>query len=287
MTTYLVTGATGNIGSRIIRQLTRNSPVETITALVRPGAETSHLEDLGVALVRGDYEDIESLRHALRGVTRLVLVSSPILDPVARARQHRNVIEQAVGAGVEHVVYTSALGAEHDPGHIETEQALARSVSSTILRNGLYSEPFARRALDEAVARGHITSSTGGHPVRTASWDDLADAACLAVSVVDPQPSTRRLNGTPWTYDELAQHLTARLGRSVTHQQVADDELGALGQLHALFRHGLLAQSPDELTGMLHRAPRSIGIVVDGLLGEDTLTSRTHTGGHGGVEEPE
>ncbi|GAA4746018.1 SDR family oxidoreductase [Nocardioides endophyticus] len=270
MTTYLVTGATGNLGSRITRQLTRISPVEAITALVRPGAETSHLEDLGVGIVRGHYEDLGSLRHALGGVTRLVLVSSPILDPTARVRQHRNVIEQAVGAGVEHVVYTSALGAEHDPGHFETEQALERSVPSTILRNGLYSEPFARRALNEAVRSGSITSSTGGHPVRTASWDDLAEAACLAVTAVDPQSSIRRLNGTPWTYDELARHLAARLGRSVTHQEVADDESGPLGQLHALFRHGLLTQSPDELTGMLRRAPRSIEVVVDALLGDDT-----------------
>lgn len=269
MTTYLVTGATGNLGSRITRQLARISPVETIAALVRPGAEASHLEDLGVAVVRGHYDDVGSLRDALDGVTRLVLVSSPVLDPVARVRQHRNVVEQAVGAGVDHVVYTSALGAEHDPGHLQTEQALARSVSSIILRNGLYSEPFARRALDEAVRSGRITSATGGHPVRTASWDDLADAACLAVTAVDPQSSLRRLNGTPWTYDELARHLAARLGRPVTHREVAVDEMGPFGQLHALFRHGLLAQSPGELTGMLQRAPRSIEVVVDGLLGDD------------------
>jgi NAD(P)H dehydrogenase (quinone) len=270
MTTYLVTGSTGNLGSRITRQLARINPGRTITALVRPGAEASHLERLGVVVVRGHYDDVRSLRDALSGVTRLVFVSSPVLDPVARVRQHRNVIEQAVAAGVDHVVYTSALGAEHDPGHLETEQALARSVSSSILRNGLYSEPFARRALNEAVRSGRITSATGGHPVRTASWDDLADAACRAVTAVDPQSSMRRLNGTPWTYDELARHLAERLGRPVTHHEVADDEMGPFGQLHALFRHGLFAQSPGELTGMLQRAPRSIEIVVDDLLGDDT-----------------
>jgi NAD(P)H dehydrogenase (quinone) len=269
MITYLVTGATGSLGSRITRQLTYISPAETITVLVRPAARTSHLKELGVAVVRGHYDDVESLRHALGGVTRLVLVSSPILDPITRARQHRNVIEQAVDAGVEHVVYTSALGAEHDPGHFETEQALARGLPFTILRNGLYSEPFARRALDEAARSGGITSATGGHPVRTASWDDLAEAACLAVTAVDPQSSIRRLNGTPWTYDQLARHLATRLGRPVTHREVAADELGELGQVHALFRHGLLAQSADELTGMLRRSPRSIEAVIDGLLGAD------------------
>ena len=271
MSTYLVTGSTGNLGSRITQQLARLNAPRTITALVRPDGDASHLDHLGVAVARGHYDDVRSLREALRGVTRLLFVSSPVLDPATRVRQHRNVIEQAAAAGVDHVVYTSALGAEHDPGHLETEQALARSVSSSILRNGLYSEPFARRALNEAVRSGRITSATGGHPVRTASWDDLADAACRAVTAVDPQSSTWRLNGTPWTYDDLARHLARRLGRSVTHQEVADDEMGPIGQVHALFRHGLLSQSSGELTGMVERAPRSMEVVVNGLLGDDAL----------------
>lgn len=263
MNTYLVTGATGNLGGRIARQLRRSTPSSTVIALARPGAETSPLERLGVRVARGDYDDRDSIRDALHGVTRLVLVSSPVLDPATRIRQHRSVIEESARVGVEHVVYTSALGAEHDPGHSTTEQELAASVSHTILRNGIYSEPFARRAIVEATRDGSITSSTDGTAVRTASVDDLAAAAVVAVTAPDLSSATRLLNGPPWTYDDLARHLTVRLGRTVTHRRVSDQEMGPLGQLHALYRAGLLAQPADELTGMLHRAPRGIQDVAD------------------------
>ncbi|MBM7517404.1 NAD(P)H-binding protein [Nocardioides nitrophenolicus] len=263
MNTYLVTGATGNLGSRIVRQLRRSTPSSTVIALARPGAETSALETRGVRVARGDYDDRDSIRNALHGVTRLVLVSSPALDPAIRVSQHRNVIEESARVGVDHVVYTSALGAEHDPGHLTTEQELAASLPHTILRNGIYSEPFARRAIEEAARSGYITSSTDGAAVRTASTDDLAAAAVVAVTAADPSSSTRLLNGPPWTYDDLARHLAARLGRTVTHRRVSDQDLGPLGQLHALFRARLLAQPADELTALLRRAPRGIHEVAD------------------------
>ncbi|UFS60171.1 Rossmann-fold NAD(P)-binding domain-containing protein [Subtercola endophyticus] len=105
-----------------------------------------------------------SVVAALTGVHRAIFVSSPVLDPSVRTEQHRTVVESAVTAGVRHMVYTSATGARHDPGHSAAEDALAESgIRHVVLRNALYTDAFVDRAITQASAGGAITG-----PVRHA-----------------------------------------------------------------------------------------------------------------------
>ena len=262
MTTYLITGATGTLGRLAAHALADLDPTADLHVLARPGTTLSPALVPPAAVRRGDYDDPSSLVAALVGIQRLLLVSSPVLEPTTRARQHRAVIQAAEEAGVEHVVYTSALGAEHDPGHLDTERALTeRRTPWTVLRNGLYTEPFLSRAREEAVSTGTVRSATGGRAVCTASVHDLADAAARVLH--DPRAmTTLELNGPGWTYDELAAALSAELGRTVTHEPVAPDALGPMGPVHALFAAGLLAQGPATLTALLDRGPRSMADVL-------------------------
>lgn len=261
MTRYLITGATGSLGRLAVHELAAIEPAAEISALARrdPGTEVLGSD---VLVRRGDYDDPPSLRAACEGVDRVLLVSSPVLDPGVRTRQHLAVLDAASAAGVEHVVYTSALGAEHDAGHLRTEQALGRGPTSyTILRNGLYTEPFVTRAWDEATTAGVVRSATLGHALRTASIRDLATAAAHALTRPVPR-TTWELNGPGWTYDDLARHLSVRLGRPVRHEVVDDAGMGPFGPVHALFRAGLLAQAPDELTRLIGRRPLPLEDVV-------------------------
>lgn len=95
---------------RLRNLLTRTSP-HTVHVLVRTQADATRFAALGVRVRRGDYSDRATLPAALAGIDRLLFVSSPILDPVVRAGQHRAVIDSAIDAGVDHIVYTSAMGA--------------------------------------------------------------------------------------------------------------------------------------------------------------------------------
>ncbi|WP_418061776.1 NAD(P)H-binding protein [Pimelobacter simplex] len=267
MTTYLITGATGTLGHLATQALRTLEPTAHIAVLARPGADVDRLRESGAAVRRGDYDDPPSLRAACAGIERALLVSSPVLDPTVRARQHLAFLDAAAAAGVAHLTYTSALGAEHDPGHHRTEQALAQgSTSHTILRNGLYTEPFVERAWQEALTTGVVRSATQGHALRTVSVNDLALAA--AQTLAAPLPgATLELNGPEWTYDGLADAITTRLGRPVHHESVDDAELGPFGPVHALFRAGLLAQSPADLTRLIGRAPRTAGEVLAVVVG--------------------
>jgi dihydroflavonol-4-reductase len=63
--TVLVTGATGFIGSHVVRALLARG--DDVRALVRTTSRTAELESLPVRLVNGDINDRGAVRRALRG----------------------------------------------------------------------------------------------------------------------------------------------------------------------------------------------------------------------------
>ncbi|MFI5932299.1 NAD(P)H-binding protein [Actinoplanes sp. NPDC051494] len=234
-----VTGATGQLGRLAVAELHERLPA-------RDAAEPVPARDV-VALSRPDvdYDRPESLAAAFAGVTRLLFVSSPEPDPARRITQHRAVIDAAVAAGVEAVVYTSF----HEiaglfEAHGATEEALAGSgLAYTVLRNPFYTDPFLPPS-------GDLVHATGGQPLNTAYRQDLAEAAVTAL--LSDRHTGRRydLTGPLWTFPQFASSrgVVAREG----------DVAGPMGWLHSLARAGRLShQTPDlaELLGRPARAP--------------------------------
>jgi dihydroflavonol-4-reductase len=111
----LVTGATGFVGSAVARRLLlAGLPVR---ALVRPGSPRFHLDGLDLDYAEGDLRDAASVRRAMSGV-RYVLHVAADYRLWARDRREifasnvdgtRNVMQEALRAGVERVVYTSSV----------------------------------------------------------------------------------------------------------------------------------------------------------------------------------
>ncbi|PZQ88971.1 MAG: hypothetical protein DI534_09310 [Leifsonia xyli] len=259
MSRILITGASGRLGSAAARALRDAASGLELFGLARSDSAAERLERAGLHVRRGDYSNPESLAAAFVGIDRLLFVSSPVLDPVLRIAHHRAVV--AAASHVEHLVYTSAFGADHDPGHATTESLLAeRPLPATVLRNGLYTEPFLRRALAEA-ASGVITSASAGRGLATAAVADLGEAAARAL-LQPPVERVLELRGPAWTYEQLAAAIAARTGMPVRHLEVAAADTGAFAAVFPLVAAGLLEQERDELAQLLGRPPRGIAAVV-------------------------
>lgn len=110
----LVTGATGKQGGAVVRKLLASgSPVR---ALVRdPDTErAATLDGLGAVLVRGDLDDVTSLKAALDGARAVFSVQSPDVTGLmgdSEVRHTANLVQAARAADVEHIVHTSVSGA--------------------------------------------------------------------------------------------------------------------------------------------------------------------------------
>lgn len=121
--TTLLTGATGFVGSAVLRQL--KAAGHDVRALVRPSSRVENLEGYAVDIVRGDLADAELLESALAGCDALFHVAADYrlwaADPAEIYRSNvdgtRNIMLAAARAGVRRIVYTSSvatLGVDDD-----------------------------------------------------------------------------------------------------------------------------------------------------------------------------
>ena len=109
----LVTGGAGFLGSHLVHQLVEAG--ERVRVLEEPRAEAGHLPLEAIELFRGDIRRREEVREAVRGCRQVYhLAANPHLwtrhpdDYEAVNHQGtRNVLNEALGAGAERVLYTS------------------------------------------------------------------------------------------------------------------------------------------------------------------------------------
>jgi dihydroflavonol-4-reductase len=110
-----VTGATGFVGSQVVKRLVRSG--HEVACLVRRGSATSFIEGLGARLVRGDLTDKPSLVAGLAGADWLLNVGAAYSFWARDRRSYRqvnvdgvrNVMEAALETGVSKVVHVSSV----------------------------------------------------------------------------------------------------------------------------------------------------------------------------------
>jgi dihydroflavonol-4-reductase len=113
----LVTGGTGFIGGRLVRRLIECGA--TVRVLVRRSSPRRVLTGLRIECVEGDLRDPASLRAAVRGCRRVFHAAAdyrlwsprPAELYESNVQGTRHVIEAALTAGVERIIYTSSVGA--------------------------------------------------------------------------------------------------------------------------------------------------------------------------------
>lgn len=117
MGTTLVTGATGFIGSHVARALAQRG--DELRLLTRRKSQIDMLSDLEFERAIGDVTDRRAVRRAMAGVERVFHVAGRTSlraqdrDAVwdTNVRGTRVVLESALEAGVERVVFTSSVAA--------------------------------------------------------------------------------------------------------------------------------------------------------------------------------
>jgi uncharacterized protein YbjT (DUF2867 family) len=188
---YLVTGATGQIGRRVVRLLReRELPVR---AFVRLTSRYGELESRGAELFIGDLGEERDIQKACKKVQYIISThgsgtgSAQTLD----YRANIELIDQAKEQGVQHFVFISVLGSDRgyeDAPVFKAKRAVEKYLESsglnyTILRpSGLASNliPLAEQFRQTGI---YLLNGDGKNRTSIVSTDDLAQMAVDSITV--------------------------------------------------------------------------------------------------------
>ncbi|MCH7895459.1 MAG: SDR family oxidoreductase [candidate division NC10 bacterium] len=197
----LVVGGTGRVGSQVVQQLRRQG--RPVRALCRSESKAKPLREAGVEIALGDLADRRAIETACRGVGTIISTMTSLNPRTLRDRYHpevieeqghRNLLDVARQAGVNQVIYLSAIGVEHPqaPRQFRVKRLVEKVVKSsglpyTILRPSGFMENLL--PVLPAIQRFRVAPlpGTGTAPITYIAVEDIARVAVQAVGHPEAQ----------------------------------------------------------------------------------------------------
>src|SRR5271156_5842783 len=266
---HLITGATGDVGSKVVERLIKSG--ERPRVFVRDANKARSLHGDRVDVFIGDLADGSSLRTALEGVDAFFLVNSgpqiPVRDEVAASA--------AKDAGVKHLVKLSsmdveqglAIGAWHERG-----EAVIRTsgVPFTFIQpTGFMSNLLAWKT--SIKAEGTVRSSTGEGRRAFIHSDDIAAVVTKVLTEQDHLGQSVPITGPEaLTFSEVTARIGAAIGKPLEFVAISDDE--------ARQRYSVVSGSAEETEAHValwrairERRPASVNDNVEQIVGRKAI----------------
>jgi NAD(P)H dehydrogenase (quinone) len=227
MSKYLVTGATGALGSQVVESLLQRVPASDIAALVRDPKKKQPLVEKGVEIRDGDYLYANTLERAFKGIEKVLLISAPAFTDATA--QHANVIAAAKRSGVRHLIYAATQrveGVEFEIPQVtewdkKTEALLQKSgLEFTILRNSMYLDMLPI-GFGKNVGEVGVRVPAGDGVAALASRHDLAEGAAAVLSSDGHEGKVYTLgNSRASSLSDIATAISEAIGRKIDYRDV-------------------------------------------------------------------
>ncbi|SEG89401.1 Uncharacterized conserved protein YbjT, contains NAD(P)-binding and DUF2867 domains [Nonomuraea solani] len=271
--TILITGASGNIGGAVARELAAAGRPVILTSR-DPGAITAP-PGSSAEVRRLDYDDPSSYDAALRGATSALIIAPPA-DPRAYERMEP-FIRAMAASEVAHAVVISAVMAETDEDFSlrKIERAVEESgIRFTHLRSQWYMNSLTSGVFAPMAAAGEIALPTGFGRVALVDPADVAEAAAAVLR--DPsrhEGAAYALTGPePFDWLGVAKLCSEYFGRPIDYRPISDDEYRAICRdagipgpvvefligLYAAIRDGRAAHTSTAVRELTGREPRDL-----------------------------
>lgn len=289
-TVILVTGATGTVGSEVVKQLTSPSSLSSgsrVRAAVHSKNKADKLRDENktVEIVNMDYNKPETIVDALNGVDKLFLLTLPTPNMTEITS---SLINEAKKNNVKHIVKLSVLDADAEPGimitrlHRQEERIIEESgMPYTFLRAGAFMQNFINFFGQTIKTQNAIYLPVGDGKV---SFVDVRDIAAVATEILlaknngsksKQQHEYKKYDITgneALSYSQAAEILSNVLGRRISYVNVTEEDarnamkkmgmedwlIDALVELYSVIRSGYASQSTTVVEQIIGRKPISL-----------------------------
>lgn len=274
--TILVTGATGTVGTQVVRALNEKAGVQ-IRVGVRDLATSASLKSDRVTPVALDWSQPETVHAALAGVDRAFLLTPFVPNQVEIGMAF---VDAAKKAGVRHLVKLSAIGCDIEPGiqlgrwHRAIEKHVeASGLPWTFLRPNNFMENFIGYYPPQA--DGNIYLPFGDASVSWIAARDIGAVAAVALTedVSKHAGKAYTLTGSEaLSVKQVAAQLSTATGRTINYVDVPEEGarnamlaaqmpawmVDAMMELHAIDKAGYAAEVTPVVEQLLGRAPQKL-----------------------------
>ncbi len=214
----LVTGATGKQGGAVVRHLREKGfAVRAFTRHPDSPESRALINQTGIEIARGDYEDKPSLLRALEDVHGVFAVQTPFEGGVeTEVRQGMALIDAAHSSDVSHFVYSSVVSADQNTGipHFDSkwkieQHLMGTGMPYTVVRPAFFMENWL--PMKDQLAQGQLRMPLTPETIlQQVAVDDIG--AFTAMAFEHPgkwQGKATDLAGDELFMDQIAQTLHA------------------------------------------------------------------------------
>jgi uncharacterized protein YbjT (DUF2867 family) len=236
--TILVTGATGTVGSEVVKQLVSSpssSGYNIIRAAVHSQNKADRFRHRGVEIVNMDYNKPETIADALNHVNKLFLLTLP--SPNMADISSGLVKEAKKKNDIKHIVKLSVMEAEAEPGttigrlHRQEEKIIEESgIPYTFLRSGAFMQNFVNFFGQTIKNQNAFYLPAGDGKV---SFVDVRDIAAVATEILltkssgSQQQKNKAYDITghdALSYSQAAEILSGGIGKKISYIDIGEED---------------------------------------------------------------
>ncbi|MBE4908487.1 SDR family oxidoreductase [Bacillus luteolus] len=266
----LVTGATGNIGYYVVKELSaKNERVRVALRNVNKDKEV--FSQYEVDMVRFDFLDPSTYDQALDGVKKVFLIRPPQLANPKKDMKH--FIDKLSEKGIEEIVFVSLMGVENNPvvPHRKIEDMIVASgIEYTFLRPGFFMQNLNTTHRDDIALRNELFMPVGKAKTSFIDTRDIAAVATVCLTEPGHLGGKYTLTGAESIdYHEVATILSKTLGREIEYKNpgvlefrktiikrgIKKEYANVMTMLYVLTRLGTAEKTTDDVEKILKRKP--------------------------------
>ena len=234
---YTVTGATGNLGSRVVKELLKHAAPHEVRAAVHTLTKAGDLKKQGVEVTAIEYLDTDSIVKVFKETDVLIYIPSKTYNVLQRITEFENTLQAVKESGVKKIVFVGFIAdQENNPFQMSSYYAYAPrrlaglDIQYAVVKNVLYADPLVPY-LPELIERENIIYPIKDQALSFITLQDSAEAiAKVALN------ANLRNNGQSYlltqsrNYDmvELSQVLSEATGEKIGYEPASLEEFAEI-----------------------------------------------------------
>jgi uncharacterized protein YbjT (DUF2867 family) len=271
--TILVTGATGTVGSEVVKQLSSNTTDINIKTAVHSIENAKKVQYDRVEAVQIDYNKPETLAAAFKDADKLFLLTHP--SPKS-AEHESNLVTEANKSGIRHIVKQSIMGADLKAEveamrlHRQAEKIIEESgIPYTFLRPNEFMQGFINFQSPTIKINNAFYLPAQDAKVSIVDVRDIAAVAVKAFTDENDKHNNKiyLITGPEaLSYHQMAEILSNATGKKISYVNISEEEtraamkeigmddwlINTISELYNYFRKGYASQvssAVEEVTG--------------------------------------